>query len=173
MRIEDFTVFFKKQQPILFSFLLKLIRGNQNFKGDRLLFVKGLISLIYYEAYLKVLQGGLSKLPVEAIIMRKAKDVYYEALRTPKKAIKFKDLPPDVEDFTCTDPDPYQRMVLREEMQAVTSLLDDASLELFENIADKVSSRVIASKLEITMTALTTLIYRERKLIREKYRKDF
>jgi hypothetical protein len=173
MRIEDFTVYFKMQKTVLFRYLLKMLREHANYKGDLRPLVTDLVGLIYLESYLKVLKGGLSQLPVKVIIMIKAKDVFYESLRIPKKKLNVEDMPPDIHEIASSDPDPYQQMVLREDMQTLNTLLNDSSREMFENIADQVPGRVIADNLEINISTLTTRIWRERKRIQVNLTKGY
>ena len=105
--------------------------------------------------------------------MIKAKDIYAEYTRKPKKKPLLDDMPPEVFGIASSDPDPYQRLVLREDMATLDKLLNDASRQLFEKIADQVPSRVIADDLEITLTALTTRIWRQRKQIQQHLKKGY
>jgi hypothetical protein len=167
MRIEDFTVHFKKKKTVLYRFLLKWIRENTSYKGDKHLLIRELVALIYDLSYKKVLQGGLSKLSVESIIMVKARDSICALFRVPKKTLQFVEMTPAIYEQASQDLDPYQQLVLRQDMETLDTLLDDATRQMFENIADGVPSRETAENLHITLTALTSRISRARARIQK------
>jgi hypothetical protein len=173
MEIKKYNLIFKKEKKILHSYFLKMIRENTSYKGDLRPLVRDLIDQTHSEAYKKILQGGLSKLPESHIIRIKARDVFHEYIRKPKKKPKLVNMPPEIDEKASSDPDPYQKMVLKEEMENIELLLGKAGKELFEQIADDVPSRVITENLEITLTALTTRIYRLRKQIKDHFTKGF
>jgi DNA-directed RNA polymerase specialized sigma24 family protein len=173
MEIKAYTLVFKKEKKILHRYFLKMIREKTSYKGDLRPLVRDLIDQTHAEAYKKILQGGLSKLPESHIIRIKARDVFYDSIKCPKKKPKLVDMPPDMYENASSDPDPFQQMVLKEEMENLKLLLGEAGKELFEQIADDVPSRVITANLDITLTALTTRIYRLRKQIKEHFTKGF
>ena len=157
----------------MYGFFMRVIREKTSFQGNPHPLIRDLIELTHTEAYLKILEGGLSRLPPEAIIMIKANDVICEAFRIPKKKPKLVDLPPDIYNLAQGDPDPYQRMVLKEDMKKLDTLLKDADRDLIEKLVDEVPSKDIRADLEITLTALTSRIYRLRKRIQQHLIKGY
>jgi hypothetical protein len=173
MRIEDFNVVFKRKKKVLYCYFLKMIREKTKYSGDLHVLLRDLIDLTYTEAYMKILEGGLSRLPIQVIIMIKAKDVFYEHFRVPKKKPQLVEMPPMVYDQASLDPDPYQKMVLQQDMETIDTLLNDAGRKLLENVTDEVPSRVIAADLSITLTALSSRIHRLRMELQKHLEKGF
>jgi len=174
MRIEDFSVYFKKQKKIVKSRLLKLIREKTSYCGDLRPLLRDLMDLVFEEAYYKVLEGGLSDLPVPVIIMIKTNDVFCDTFRIPKKKPRMVEMSPDVAAKASSELDPYQQMVRQEDMKTVDSLFKDAQeRQMFEGIADQRDSCDIAADLQITLTALTSRISRARERIQKHLTKGY
>ena len=175
MRIDDYTVVFKGMNKKLYGFFMNMLKKKTRFDGDPHPLIRDLMALTYVEAYRKILEGKLSQLPAERIIIIKASDVFHSAFRIPKKEPKLQQMPPHVYDRPNGDPDPYQRMVLKEDMKKLDTLLKEAfrgdsgeaARELLEKLADGVPSKQIRADLNITLTCLTSRIYRLRKKIQE------
>ena len=149
--------------------------------GDPHPLIRDMMGLTYAEAYRKILKGGLSRLPVENIIFIKASDVFHEAFRIPRKKPRLLEIPPHLYNVSNGDPDPYQLMVLKEDMEKLDALLRDAfkrdsgnaAREMLEKLADGVPSKQIRADLDITLTALTSRIHRLRTKIRANLLKGY
>jgi hypothetical protein len=175
MRIDDYTVVFKGMNKKLYGFFMNMIKRKTSMHGDPHPMIRDMMALTYAEAYRKILKGGLSRLPVERIIFIKASDVFYETFRIPKKKPKLQEIPSHLHNMSNGDPDPYQRLVLKEDMKKLDTLLKEAfrndsgegARELLEKLADGVPNKQIRADLEITLTCLTSRIYRLRKKVQE------
>lgn len=173
MRIEDFNVLFKKQKQMLYGLFLKMIREKTRFCGDLRPLIRDLLDMTYTDAYMKLLEGGLSDLPVEVIITIKAKDLFYDTFRVPKKKPKLVAMPPGMDQRTSSDLNPYQRLVRQEDMKTLDALLDDATRKLFEDTANGTSSRDTAAELEITIGTLRNRKCALRKSIQQYLEKGY
>jgi len=173
MEVKAFTVIFKKKNQVLYLFFRKRLLANPHFYGNLHQTIGELRHLTYEAAYLKVLEGGLSRLSVERIIMKKAMDVYCEVFRIPKRSLPVTGISPEHFDVSSGEPDPCQLMVLQEDVTTVEGLMTECERSLMENLIDEVDRKVMQADWNVKESALNMRIMRLRERLQEHLTKGY
>ncbi|HVU97770.1 MAG TPA: hypothetical protein VHE34_21245 [Puia sp.] len=171
--LNGYKAIFKMKKKVVLATLYKLFRERAPFVKNRGPMINTMMDLIFEMGLLKVLPGGKSKRDIEHIIRLKTNDVFCETFRIPKKKLPLTDHPPEAYDLASGEPDPYQRLVLREDMQAVTKLMSETQLSIMENVADEVDREAMQARLKLSETALNNRILRLRQRLQKRLTKGY
>ncbi|TDW97143.1 RNA polymerase sigma factor [Dinghuibacter silviterrae] len=166
MRLEEFSAVYRPFHDKLYqSFSYKL--RVSSYKGNKDDCIRELIQITALETYLKCLDGRSEGYPLTVLIRLTARDVFYDFFNPPKKEPNLVAL--DYSSYMVNpDPDPYEQLVLREQMDIVRSTVDPISLELLERRVDKIPYQVLSVDYQSTVAAIKAKLHRKRAELRER-----
>ena len=167
MRQENFRETMIATLPALHKFFYHHLKGMR-IPGNIDQHVDDLIQLTSLQAYLNSQKESLASYPLQTLLRLKARNELANFFQLVKKHAHFVALDQDYE-TASPDPDPYERLVQREEMTRLQTLIDQEALDLFYQLADT-TYRKMAGQRQTTEAALKMKIYRLRKQFLQRAR---
>ena len=166
MRSEDFNEILEKTTPFLFQYFYNRLK-NKSFRGTRKDIANEMIQLTSIQAYQNSLKENLLKHTIEELLKKKARNVFTDFFNTAKKSPTYVDQIFAVQAI-APNPDPYQLLVLSEEVQRARAVMSESDWNLFTQIADHIPHQAIATQRNMTVNALDVHIHRLRQKIQAR-----
>jgi ATP/maltotriose-dependent transcriptional regulator MalT len=159
MRDEEFKKVYLKAVPKLRAYFYTCLK-NEKCRLPYEPIIKTLVDMTRYAAFMNSRKESLSGYCIEALIWKKAQNVWYEHVHPRRSRI----VPLDTidEPISC-ETNALYRMIVKERLEILKPKIEPKEWEIIELLADGLSYRAIAESLDQTEGAVKMKMHRLRK----------
>jgi DNA-directed RNA polymerase specialized sigma24 family protein len=167
MRPDDFSAAAKEELPTLHGIFYHALR-NCHFRGDIEDHIWDLIQITCLRAYRNSLKENLDHFTLPALLIIKARNEVANFYQSQEKEQRLVGLDQFSEE-ACSDPDPYEQLVRREEMERLNRVVGkENDWVLLQEVTDGIPYRELAYARNTTEAAIKMKIFRLRQQLRQR-----